>query len=191
MLDTLVFLFGFLFVLTVIVFIHEYGHFWAARRSGVYVEVFSIGFGQELFGWNDRYGTRWRFSAIPLGDMCVCAGIKTRQEYLMRRRLRKKEVSWRHHWLVVPLLFPWGPIANFILGISIFAIVFMMMGKAFTPPVIDELVEGSAAEQAGLEIGDRIVSVNGYAIDDFNDLRMYVAENPGRELMFTVNRDGK
>ncbi|MEK9861056.1 MAG: PDZ domain-containing protein, partial [Alphaproteobacteria bacterium] len=83
-----------------------------------------------------------------------------------------------------------GPIANFILGISIFAIVFMMMGKAFTPPVIDELVEGSAAEQAGLEIGDRILSVNGYAIDDFNDLRMYVAENPGRELIFAVNRDG-
>lgn len=191
MLDTLIFLFGFLFVLTVIVFVHEYGHFWAARRSGVYVEVFSIGFGQELFGFNDRHGTRWRFSAIPLGGYVRMRGDKD-PSGIPDADAAKQEGSFMSASLASrAFIVSMGPIANFILGIAIFATVFMMMGKAFTPPVIDELMEGSAADQAGLQIGDRVLSVNGYQIDDFNDLRIHVAENPGRELIFTINRDGR
>jgi regulator of sigma E protease len=191
MLDILIFLFGFLFVLTVIVFIHEYGHFWAARRSGVYVEVFSIGFGQELFGWNDKHGTRWRFSAIPLGGYVRMRGDKDPSGIPDAAAVNEEGSFMSASLASRAFIVSMGPIANFILGISIFAVVFMLMGKAFTPPVIDELIEGSAADQAGLQIGDRILTVNGYAVDDFNDLRMYVAESPGRELIFTVDRDGR
>ena len=135
-----------LFVLTVIVFIHEYGNFWAARRSGVYVEVFSIGFGQELFGWNDRYGTRWQFSAIHWGYVRM-RGDKDPSGIPDANAARKKEVSWWHHWLVVRLLFPWDqlPISFLVYHIRH---RFYDDGQAFSA-VIDELVEGSAAEQQG------------------------------------------
>ncbi len=190
MLDIVIYITGFLFVLTLIVFVHEYGHFWAARRSGVYVEVFSIGFGKELFGWYDRNGTRWRFSAIPLGGYVRMRGDKDPTGIPDPDKSHEDGsfmgASLGRRAFIVAM----GPVANFILGIAIFAIIFMTIGKPIAPPIVDDLIEGGAAEQAGLIPGDRILSINSYAVTDFNDLRMLVAENPGRELTMLVRRDG-
>lgn len=190
MLDIVIYITGFLFVLTLIVFVHEYGHFWAARRSGIYVEVFSIGFGKELFGWYDRNGTRWRFSAIPLGGYVRMRGDKDPTGIPDPDKSHEDGsfmgASLGRRAFIVAM----GPLANFILGIAIFAIIFMTIGKPIAPPIVDDLIEGGAAEQAGLIPGDRILSINSYAVTDFNDLRMLVAENPGRELTMLVRRDG-
>jgi len=191
MLDFVIYITGFLFVLTLIVFVHEWGHFWAARRSGVYVEVFSVGFGKELFGWNDRFGTRWRFSVIPLGGYVRVRGDKDPSGIPDPDQSHEKGSFMGATLGQRAFIVAMGPIANFILGIAIFAIVFMTIGKPIAPPVVDDLVKDGAAEQAGLIPGDRIISINAYRITDFNDLRMLVAENPGRELTMVIKRDGR
>ena len=191
MLDILVILAGFLGILTLVVFIHEWGHYWAARRCGVVVEVFSIGFGRELFGWNGRDGTRWRFSAIPLGGyvrMLGDSGVASLPSQGARRQAGSfMSASLASRAFIVAM----GPIANFLLGMAIFAAIFFTLGKPITPPIIDDLTPGGAADTAGLLPGDRILAVNGYGVDDFNDLRLHVAENPERTIALTIRRDGR
>lgn len=187
----------FVVVLTIIVFVHELGHYWVARRCGVRVEVFSIGFGPELFGWNDRHGTRWKISAIPLGgfvkffgDADAASATDTAAVAAMSEADRK--VSFHHQGLRArAAIVAAGPVANFIFAILIYAALFSLVGQPFTPPVIGSVVEGGAAEEAGLQAGDRILSADGTQIQRFEELRAFVALRAETPVRFRVLRDGQ
>src|SRR4051812_16171765 len=171
----------FLFVLTIVVFFHELGHFLIARLCGVKVLTFSIGFGPELLGFNDRHGTRWKLSAIPLGGYVKFFGDQNAasvpdQEAVAAMTDEERAQSFVHKSLprraaVVAA----GPIANFILAILIFAGVFMVKGAPSISARVDQIVAGSAAEKAGFKLGDLVVSINGREIETFDEIRRYVA----------------
>lgn len=187
----------FVIVLTIIVFVHELGHYWVARRCGVRVEVFSIGFGPELFGWNDRHGTRWKVSAVPLGgfvkffgDADAASSADNTAAAAMSDADRK--VSFHHQGLRArSAIVAAGPVANFIFAILIYAALFSLVGQPFTPPVIGSVVEGGAAEAAGLQPDDRIVSADGTNIQRFEELRAFVALRAETPILFQVLRDGQ
>ena len=182
---------GFLLVLTPVVFFHELGHFWAARRSGVGVEVFSVGFGTELFGYTDSHGTRWRLSAVPLGGYVRMSGdddaASTPASGAPSKPGDFHAASLKARAFIVAM----GPIANFILGIAIIAAIYIGVGKVVIPNVVGEVVEGKPAAAAGIEPGDRVVEVGGHKVSEFNDFRALVLENPGRSLPFVVEREGR
>ncbi len=190
------YLIPFLFVLTLVVFFHELGHFVIARRCGVRVLVFSIGFGPELFGFNDRHGTRWKVSAIPLGgyvkffgdenaasvpDPVALAAMteEDRRHSFIHQRVRARAA------IVVA-----GPIANFLLAIVIFAALFMVFGKPSTSPRVDAVQPGSAAEIAGFKPGDLVLTIDGRPIDSFTDMQQVVSTSAGEMLTFEVDRGG-
>lgn len=184
-------LLAFLIVLTPVVFIHELGHFWAARRSGVTVEVFSVGFGRELFGFTDRHNTRWRFSLIPLGGYVKMAGdadaASTPTADAASTKGSFQSVSLGAKAFIVAM----GPIANFILGILIFAGVYMGAGKVIIPTEVGQVIEQSAAETAGIKTGDKITAINGNSINDFSEMRTYIFESPGKPITVSLDRDGR
>ncbi len=196
--DTYLFwLLPFLFVLTVVVFFHELGHFLVARWCGVTVKVFSIGFGREIFGFDDRKGTRWRFSWIPLGgyvkflDDENAASVPDAEA---RKGLTPEELKGSFH--DKPLLHraavvAAGPIANFILAIVIFAATFAIVGQRTTLPLVDALTPGGAAERAGFKPGDLVVAIDGEAIDSFTQMQRIVSTSADRELSIVVRRDGQ
>jgi regulator of sigma E protease len=188
--------FWFLIVLTVLVFIHELGHYLIARRNGVKIEVFSIGFGPELYGWWDRAGTRWKFSAIPLGgyvkmfgDADASSGLPIN---LTKLSLEERELSFHCKRLGQrAAIVAGGPIANFVFAIVALALLFMTYGQPFTPPEIGQVVQGSAAEAGGIRPGDAIVSIDGQLIDRFEDVQQIVRMNPAVPLTVVVKRDGQ
>src|SRR5271170_5204936 len=156
----------FLFVLTIVVFFHELGHFLVARWAGVKVLTFSLGFGPELFGFNDRAGTRWKLSAIPLGGYVKFFGdadaMSAPGAELPAMTPEERAVSFHHKRLgqraaVVAA----GPVANFLFAIVAFALLFTVIGQPFTPPDVTEVIAGGAAEHAGMRAGDRVVQING------------------------------
>lgn len=186
----------FVVVLTIIVFIHELGHYWVARRCGVRVEVFSIGFGPELFGWNDKHDTRWKISAIPLGGYVKFFGdadatSSADNGAVAAMTAAERKVSFHHQRLRNRMaIVAAGPVANFIFAIFIYAALFSLIGQPFTPPVVGDVVQGSAAEAAGLRPGDRILSADGTGIQRFEELRSYVALRAETPIALTVLRDG-
>ena len=197
--DTLLsYLLPFLFVLTIVVFFHELGHFLVARWCGVASKVFSIGFGPEIVGFNDRRGTRWRISWIPLGgyvkfiddDNVASAqsGRKTLEglsEVDRKRSFQGKSLAARGAIVAA------GPIANFILAIAIFTAIFTFFGERTTAAKVDIVNPGSAAERAGFKAGDRVVSIDGQAIDSFGQMQRIVGMSPNQQLHFGVEREGK
>ena len=189
--DILINIIAFLVVLTPVVFFHELGHYWAARRSGVVVEVFSVGFGPELFGVNDRHGTRWKFSAIPLGGYVKMAGDADATSAPTTDGASMKGSFQAASLKAKAFIVAMGPIANFILGILIIAGVYIGFGKITVPTIVGDVQAGSAAETAGLEIGDEILAVNGNGVSDFSALKTYIFESPGRPLTLTVDRAGR
>ena len=163
----------FLFVLTIVVFFHELGHFLVARWAGVRVLTFSLGFGPELVGFNDRHGTRWKISAIPLGGYVKFFGDESEastpsSETLAAMTAEERAGSF-HHKKVGPraAIVAAGPIANFILAILIFAVLFGIYGRMIADPVVAEVCENSAAAAAGVQPGDRLSD------------RLYRALHPG------------
>jgi regulator of sigma E protease len=186
----------FLFVLTIIVFFHELGHFLIARLCGVKVLVFSIGFGPELVGFDDRYGTRWKISAIPLGGYVKFFGDENEASVPSQATLAAMTPEERR------LSFPGqpvgnraavvaaGPITNFILAIAIFAGVFMVFGRTTVVPRIAAVEPTSPAAAAGFKVGDVIVSIDDTKIDDFSDVLRIVSFSPGVPLTIVVDRDG-
>ena len=193
----LFFLVAFLFVLTVVVFIHEMGHFLVARWCGVKVSTFSIGFGPEIFGYNDKRGTRWRVAWIPLGgyvkfmDDDNAASVPTEDKFDdMTAEERAGAFHLKPLWQRAAVVAA-GPLANFLLAIAIFAIMFMTFGQYKIEPRISGVVAGTPAAQAGMKAGDLIRSINGRAIDDFGDLQQIVATSPGRKLAIEIEREGK
>lgn len=186
----------FLVVLTVLVFVHELGHYLVARRNGVRVEVFSIGFGPELFGFEDRAGTRWKFSAVPLGGYVKMFGdadaASTPGGGLREMTPEERAVSFHHKRVgqraaVVVA----GPAANFLFAIVALAALFAFQGQPFTPPVIGEVQPDSAAAAAGLEPGDRFVAVGGRQVERFEDVQDAVRTSAGSALEIVVLRDGR
>jgi regulator of sigma E protease len=187
---------AFLFVITVVVFFHELGHFAMARAFKVTVQAFSIGFGRELIGWTDRHGTRWKISLLPLGGYVRFAGdadVSSRPdtEYMHRLDARARE-GVLHYKPVYQraLVAAAGPLANFILAIVIFSAVYMIAPQPFEPPVIADITRGSAAEAAGLEVGDVILTVDGQTIRHYSDLQRIVGSSSGREIRLSILREG-
>ncbi|HEV8390590.1 MAG TPA: RIP metalloprotease RseP [Dongiaceae bacterium] len=186
--------FWFLALLTVLVFVHEYGHYIVARWCGVRVEVFSIGFGPELFGRTDSHGTRWKVSAVPLGGYVKMFGqganlLEGEAGKAMTEADRKVAFDFKSVWRRMAIVAA-GPIANYLFAAVIFATIFAVHGKDVAAPIIGEVSPGSAASAAGLQSGDRIVSLNGTAIGDFDEIREFVQLNLDQEIAIAFSRDG-
>jgi regulator of sigma E protease len=186
--------FWFLALLTVLVFVHEYGHYIVARWCGVRVEVFSIGFGPELFGRTDSHGTRWKVSAVPLGGYVKMFGqganlLEGEAGKAMTEADRKVAFDFKSVWRRMAIVVA-GPVANYLFAALIFAIIFAVHGKDVAAPVIGEVTAGSAAAEAGLQKGDRVVSLNGTAVGDFEDIAEFVRLNLDQEIAIAVMRDG-
>jgi regulator of sigma E protease len=186
----------FLFVLTIVVFFHELGHFLVARWAGVKVLTFSLGFGPELVGFNDRHGTRWKISAVPLGGYVKFLGDDSEAstsspETLAGMSAEEREGSF-HHKKVGPraAVVVAGPIANFLLAIVIFAGMSLYFGKPSSVPRVDVIQPDSVAASAGFKVGDVVDSIDGRAIESFADMQRIVSTNAGSELVFRVKREG-
>jgi regulator of sigma E protease len=186
----------FLFVLTIVVFIHELGHFLVARWCGVKIKAFSIGFGREIFGFYDRHGTRWRFAWIPLGGYVKFLDDDNSASVPSRAALEKMTPTEREGaFQTQPLasraaIVAAGPAANFLLAIVIFALTFTFVGVQVTAPRVDELVADGAAASAGFKPGDIIVAIDGQPIETFSDMQRVVSASADRELKVDVNRGG-
>ena len=178
-------------MLTPIVFIHEFGHYYLARKNGVIVDVFSVGFGPELYHWIDKNGTRWRIAALPLGGYVKMRGDEHAAS-MTSEASRKIKGSFASASLGARIaIVAAGPATNIITGILLFAFIYMSVGKVVMAPVVGDVAPDSPAQIAGLQAGDLITYVDDNEISDFSDLKGFVAENPNRQLLFTVERDGK
>src|SRR5271170_1428643 len=186
----------FLFLLTIIVFFHELGHFLVARWCGVRVLVFSLGFGPEVAGFNDRYGTRWKISLIPLGgyvkffgddneasvpDPAVLAAMSDEE----RKQSFFGQSVGRRAAVVIA-----GPLTNFILAIALFAAVFLAFGNPIVVPRISAVQPNSPAAAAGFEPGDLVTAIDGRKVDNFVDMQRIVGFSGGHPLKIVVDRGG-
>ena len=184
---------AFLFVLTIVVFFHELGHFLVARWCGVRVETFSVGFGRELFGFTDRHNTRWKFGWVPLGGYVKFLGDENAASVPDRADSEALNDPESFHGKSVgrrAAIVAAGPIANFILAIVIYTLLFATFGKPITLPVVDKVQPESAAEIAGFQPGDLVVSINGRAIESFSDITRIVEQSADLELTIVVERGG-
>ncbi|MEZ5851450.1 MAG: RIP metalloprotease RseP [Hyphomicrobiaceae bacterium] len=187
----------FLAVLTIVVFIHELGHFLVARWCGVKIEAFSIGFGKEIFGWTDRYNTRWRLAWVPLGgyvkfiDDANAASAPSRESLegmtSDQRAGAFQTKPLRHRAAIVAA----GPAFNIISAFLIYVMTFWAFGTFGTAAVVDEVLPGSAAQRAGIQSGDTITKIEDTDITRFSDLQRIVGQSPGTPLAFTVDRGGR
>ncbi len=184
----------FLFVLTIVVFFHELGHFLVARWAGVKVLTFSLGFGPELAGFNDRHGTRWKISAVPLGGYVKFFGDDSEAstpsfDALSSMTDDEKAGSFHHKKVGArAAIVAAGPIANFVLAIVIFTCLFTFFGKPITSARVDKVEAGSAAAAAGFQVGDIVTDIDGAKIETFSDMQRIVATRAGEHLIFTVKR---
>lgn len=193
MVDTARSILAFLLVLGVLVFVHEMGHYLAARWRGVHVEAFSIGFGRPITSWTDRLGTVWKLSWIPLGGYVKLHGQErpedvsdvVRATWIDGRTFQEKSVLSRA--IVVAA----GPIANFVLAIVVFALLFGIVGRSPSIPVIGEIMADSAASHSTLQKDDRVTAIDGEPVQRFDDIRRIVSVNPGKSLVLHVVRQGQ
>jgi regulator of sigma E protease len=186
----------FLFVLSLVVFFHELGHFLVARWCGVRILVFSIGFGPEIVGFNDRYGTRWKIAAIPLGGYVKFFGDENAASVPDTERLAAMDEGEKSQSFVFQpvakraAIVVAGPMANFLLAIVIFAGIFMFYGKQSMTARVDTVQPDSAAAAAGFQPGDLVTAINGGAIGDFADMQRVVSDSAGEPLNITIDRKG-
>lgn len=194
-------LLSFLIALSVVVFVHEFGHFYVARRCGVKCETFSVGFGPELFGRTDKHGTRWKFSVIPLGGyvrmfgegdtMQAVEGGRGESEPEPRELTpEERAVSFKHKSLrqKSAIVFA-GPAINLLFAIAVFWVMFLLVGRPITEPVIGTIIENSAAADAGLMPEDKVVAIDGASIDRFEDIQNIVQIGNGAPLDLLIERD--
>lgn len=181
---------SFVVVLGVLVFVHEFGHYLAARWRGVHVETFSIGFGQALMTWTDRAGTVWKLAWIPLGGYVKLHGQERPQDvppevrasWQAGRTFQEKSVLSR------AIIVAAGPIANFLLAMVLFAGLFSVVGRPVTLPVINRVMPGSAAAAAGIKPQDRVESIDGHPVTTFEDLQRIVSARPNTEMQVQIRR---
>ncbi|WP_026607603.1 RIP metalloprotease RseP [Methylocapsa acidiphila] len=192
-----VYIVPFIFVLSLVVFFHELGHFLVGRWCGVKIDAFSLGFGPEIFAFVDRYGTRWRLAVLPLGGYVKFHGDAngasvTDREAAAAMPEHERAVSffaqkvWKRAAIVAA-----GPAANFVLAIVIFTCIFYFNGRAVLSPVVDKVAAGSVAEGAGFQPGDRIVAIDGDKIASFEDMQRIVQASSDVALTFEVERQDK
>jgi regulator of sigma E protease len=188
---------AFLFVITLVVFFHELGHFLVARYFGVTVEVFSVGFGKEIFGWNDKHGTRWKVSWLPIGGYVKFVGdadAASRPDHAAAQNMsaeqRKGALQLKplhqRAWVAAS-----GPLANFILAIVILTGLFLYSGHTVVAPVIGQVTKDSPAAAAGLRPGDRVTRIDDTRITDFQQLPEIISVNGGSPLAMGIHRAGQ
>jgi regulator of sigma E protease len=194
MTDLLLNISSFLVIISLVVFIHEFGHYYVAIKSGVKVEVFSIGMGPELIGWNDKRGTRWRICPLPIGGYVKMFGDSNEasapdQDILANMNEDEKKLAFHAKSLFAKsMIVAAGPAANFLLSIVMLFVLFFCYGQGFATTEVTYIEPDSIAEKSGIEPGDIITKINDREINDFNELREIVTINAGNELNLTINR---
>ncbi len=185
----------FIILILVVVFIHEYGHYYFARKYGVGVTDFSIGFGKEIFGWNDKFGTRWKICWIPLGGYVKFFGDRNVFSQADQEKILKQYnlEDQKKLFVVKPLyqralIVVAGPLANFLLAIVIFFSIYTFVGKDFTPAVINEVQKESPAMSAGLKQNDVIISIDGNKVKSIMDVSKFITMSTSEYIDFTVKR---
>jgi len=185
----------FIVLIVVVVFIHEYGHYYFAKRFKVGITDFSIGFGKEMFGWNDKSGTRWKVCVIPLGGYVKFFGDRNVYSQADNEKIIKEYSKEDQDKLFVlkplyqrTLIVFGGPLANFLLAIIIFFSVYTFAGKDFTPAVINEVQKNSPAMVAGLKNNDILVSIDGNQVKSVMEVSKFIMMSTGEFINFTVNR---
>lgn len=181
-------------VISIIVFIHEFGHYFVARRCGVKVDAFAIGFGKEIWGWNDRSGTRWKICWLPFGGYVKMYGDinPASAPDPNMKNLPEEEKEKTFHFKSLPqkaAIVAAGPVANFIFTIIIITFFYSYYGKTDSPTQVGDIVEGSAAAEAGLLPGDIILSVDGESVESFSDIARIISLNTGVSTAITLSRD--
>ena len=178
--DTVYYVVPFIVLLGILVFVHELGHYLVAKISGVRVSAFSIGFGKELWGFTDKSGTHWKLSAVPLGGYCMFEGdsdasSSTNQKDLenLSEEDKKGLFAFQNPFKKLAIVLG-GPGANYLFAILVFTCIFFFLGKFNFPPVVGEVISGSAAETVGIQSGDRILTINGKKVQHFDDIRREV-----------------
>lgn len=190
-------LWSFFIVLSVVVFIHEFGHYIVAKLCGVKIEAFSIGFGHELIGWNDRSGTRWKISALPLGGYVkmygdASAASTADEEALERMNAEERKKTFYHKKLPAKAaIVAAGPMFNFLLTIVVFTYFIMTVGLPSAEPIVGGVMPHSPAQAAGLKAGDRILSINKDTVSSFNDIPYLISTNLGTPVVLSVERGKK
>jgi regulator of sigma E protease len=183
---------AFVVTLGILVFVHEFGHYLAARWRGVYVEAFSIGFGRPIASWTDRLGTVWKLSWLPLGGYVKLHGQERPEDVTDEVRAGWKRGMTFHEKSVASraIIVAAGPIANFVLAVFLFSALFLAVGRPVAQPEVGDVVADGAAAKAGLVAGDHISQIDGKPIARFEDIQHIVSENPGRTLDVVIERDG-
>lgn len=185
----------FLIVIGILVFVHEMGHYLAARWFGIKAETFAIGFGREIAGWTDARGTRWKIGALPFGGYVKFVGDLNAASEPDPDAVKLPPAEYAQTFQAKPL---WqravvilaGPVTNFLFAIVIFAVFFMTYGHSFTPAVVNQVLPGSPAAAAGLMKGDKFVAIDGQTVERFEDVVRVVTINPGTPVTAKVARDG-
>lgn len=194
----LVYIGSFVVVLSVVVFVHEYGHFRVARWRGVAIDTFSIGFGKRIFGWRDRKGVEWKVGALPLGgyvkfaddaDAMSTAPVEQIDDPVAKAEARLKGLFHAQPLDTRAMVVAAGPVTNFIFSIFSFALIAFIVGRDL--PRVDTIVPDGAAAQAGVQVGDVVRSVNGRGIRDFQSMAASIATSPNRPITMVVERDGR
>jgi regulator of sigma E protease len=185
----------FFVLILVVVFIHEYGHYYFAKRFRVGVTDFSIGFGKEMFGWNDKSGTRWKICMIPLGGYVKFFGDRNVYSQADNEKIIKEYSKEDQKKLFVlkplyqrALIVFGGPLANFLLAIIIFFSIYTFAGKDFTPAIINEVQKNSPAMVAGLKDNDIVVSIDGNKVKSIMEVSKFIMMSTDEFINFTVNR---
>ena len=194
--EILNFIIPFIILLTIVVFVHEYGHYYFAKRYGVGITDFSIGFGKEIFGYNDKSGTRWKFCAIPLGGYVKFFGDRNvfsqaEQEELLKqynKEDREKLFVTKPLYQRSLIVFA-GPLANFLLAILIFVFIYMFVGKDFTPAQINEVQENSPAYTAGIKSGDTIISINDKKVNSILEVSTFINTSSTESINIQIERN--
>tara|TARA_B100000963_G_C22611367_1_gene665030 strand:+ start:879 stop:1994 length:1116 start_codon:yes stop_codon:yes gene_type:complete len=196
--EILNFIVPFIILLTVVVFIHEYGHYYFAKRYGVGITDFSIGFGKEIFGFNDKSGTRWKFCLIPLGGYVKFFGDRNVFSQAEQEELLKKynKEDQQKLFVVKPLyqralIVAAGPLANFLLAILIFTFIYMFAGKDFTPAQINEVQIDSPAYNAGIKSGDLILSINDKKVNSILEVSTFINASVTDNILIKVSRNNE
>ena len=186
---------SFIAMIAVLVVVHEGGHYLAGRMFGTRIEAFGVGFGREVFGWNDRRGVRWRINAIPLGGYVKFVGDMNEASQIDPAILALPDTQRKGLFAFLPLwqraiIVAAGPAINFLFAVLILAGFNLALGHQSSPPVVARVMPGSAAQQAGLQAGDRILAVDGKAVDRFEDIIAEVVTGTGRPVELLLQRGG-
>ena len=192
------YLIPFIILVTVVVFIHEYGHYYFAKKYGVGVTDFSIGFGREIFGWNDKSGTRWKICWIPLGGYVKFFGDRNVFSQIEQAEVLKKynNEDQKKLFILKPLyqrslIVVAGPIANFVLALIIFVFIYMFVGKDMTPAIVHEVQKNSPAHISGIKKNDKIVSIDNKKVNSILEVSTFISTSTSESIEFIIHRNSQ